>query len=74
MGQLTVGDHRILLRSIVLIPKTFDDSMLKLDFGRVAPFASPIRFESPGLLHDPYPLPAGNPIDPLSGSALLHSV
>ena len=35
-----------------------------LDFGRVAPFASPIRFESPGLLHDPYPLPAVNPIDP----------
>ena len=36
----------------------------QLDVGRVAPFASPIRFESPGLMHDPYTLPAGNPIDP----------
>ena len=38
----------------------------KLDVGRAAPFASPIRFESLGLLHDPYTLPAGNPIDPQS--------
>ena len=36
----------------------------KVDVGRAAPFASPIRFESLGLLHDPYTLPAGNPIDP----------
>ena len=36
----------------------------KIDFGRAAPFASPIRFETLGLLHDPYTLPAGSPIDP----------
>ena len=36
----------------------------KLDVGRIAPFVSPIRFESLGLIHDPYTLPAGNPIDP----------
>ena len=35
-----------------------------IDVGRAAPFASPIRFESLGLVHDPYTLPAGNPIDP----------
>ena len=36
----------------------------RLDVGRAAPIASPIRFESLRLLHDPYTLPAGNPIDP----------
>ena len=35
-----------------------------IDVGRAAPFASPIRFESLGLLHDPFTLPAGSSIDP----------
>ena len=39
-------------------------TMMALDVGRTAPFASPIRFESLGLLHDPYTLPEGNLIDP----------
>ena len=55
-----------------IISRTFGSDLLKhtlgtpltLDVGRAAPFASPIRFESLGLLHDPYTLPAGNPIDP----------
>ena len=38
--------------------------MYELDVGRIAHQASPIRFESLRLLHDPYTLPAGNPIDP----------
>ena len=34
----------------------------KVDVGRTAHLASPIRFDSLGLIHGPYTLPAGNPI------------
>ena len=60
--QSGIKKKRTLFTIFNLFKPIFD--LFTLDVGRAAPFASPIRFESLGLLHDPYTLPAGNPIDP----------
>ena len=48
----------------VLVKKGKACIKFDVDVGRVAHQASPIRIRPLGRLHDPYPLPAGNPIDP----------